>query len=112
LILIEDMREVISQGTPFRVRYDLVRGGDNDRPIYQCVYEITEDDETIHYTLVRQKPGPYGAQPREFGLYPGLLRHHREFGGGGRLCISVDDWSVRVMPRDEDAAEEQRRRKG
>ena len=110
LILVEDVRDLISQGTPFRVRYDLVGNGRDGQPRYQCVYLVEEDGETVHYTLIRRQPGPYGVQPREFNLYPGLVRHHRDYGDGSRLSLSARDWTIRLVPDDEDAADGEAKR--
>ena len=108
LILLSDVRELIAQGTPFDVRYDLVGGGDYEHPRYQCTYVVTEDGETVDYTLVRQQPGPYGAKAREFLLWPGLVRHHREFGGGIDLRLSLTDWRIEAVPPGEGAAKDKR----
>jgi hypothetical protein len=110
LLTLDDVRDLISQGTPFEVRYDLVRSGDDGQPRYHCIYVVNEGAETVHYTLVRYKPGPYGAEPRTFNLWPALLRHHREYGGGTDLRVSPDTWSISAIPR-EGAAKPKRRRK-
>lgn len=110
LLTIEDVRDSISEGTPFDVRYELVRSGDDAQPRYRCIYVVTEDDETVHYTLVGYKPGLHGAEPRTFSIWPGLVRHHREYGGDTDLRLSVVDWTLTTVPR-EGAAKRRRKRK-
>lgn len=109
LLTLEDVRDLISQGTPFDVRYDLIRSGDDAQPRYQCSYVVQEGAETVHYTLVRYKPGVHGPEPRVFSLWPGLVRHHREFGDGTDLRLAVADWTLTTIAR-EGVAKRRRKR--
>ena len=40
--------------------------------------------------LVSTRFGPYGPEPRLFNIWPGLFKHHHEFGDGRTLCFDSD----------------------
>ena len=73
LITIDGVKDLIGSGVDFRCRYELVEFTDDGKPRYQCV--------------VSTRFGPYGPEPRLFNIWPGLFKHHHEFGDGRPLCF-------------------------
>ena len=103
LITMDGVKGLIAQGTPFQVRYELVGDGtDGARgiPKYRCIYEFAEHgSDFAEYVLVTTRFGPHGPQPREIGLWPGLVRHHVHYHPELDLCIS-SDWTLHTAIRD------------
>ena len=87
LITIDGVKDLIGSGVDFRCRYELVEFTDDGKPRYQCVYLRAGEPEAI---LVSTRFGPYGPEPRLFNIWPGLFKHHREFGDGRALCFDID----------------------
>ena len=74
LITIDGVKDLIASGTNFRCRYELV-GFTEGQP------------EAV---LVSTRFGPYGPEARLFNIWPGLFKHHHEFGDGRALTIGSD----------------------
>ena len=91
LITLDGVRDLISRGIAFGVQYERADDDDSIPPKYRCIY-LVEDEA---FVLVTTRLGPSGPKPREIALWPTLFKHHREYGGGGRLCIGAD-WSIEV----------------
>lgn len=87
LITIDGVKDLIGSGVDFRCRYELVEFTDDGKPRYQCVYLRAGEPEAI---LVSTRFGPHGPEPRLFNIWPGLFKHHREFGDGRALCFDLD----------------------
>lgn len=93
LITIVGVRQWISKGIEFSVRYDLVRAGHrNVPPVYKCFYNTGNQE----YILVSTGTQPDGSVPdREISLWPGLLlRHHPELGDGTELSFDPQDQTI------------------
>ena len=84
LITIEGVKELIQAGKYFRCRYDLVGYTSDGCPIYNCVYVSKDGRETV---LIAMRASVDGVEARKFKLWPGLVRHHFEFGDGTELSI-------------------------
>ncbi len=84
LITIDGVKDLIKQGVAFRCRYELVGFTDDGKPRYQCIYLRAGAPESI---LVSTRITPYGAEPRYFNIWPGLFKHHLDFGDGRPLCF-------------------------
>ena len=82
LITIKAIKALMETGADFQCRYDLIELA-NGKPRYQCIY-ITGDKESI---LIADRVSENGVEPRLFSLWPGLLKHHFEFGDGTDLTI-------------------------
>lgn len=93
LITIDGVRELLVDGTPFKCRYEFVGLASDNAPKYHCIYSHQGSDAI----LVRSKIGRTGAEAREFNLWPGLFKHHHEFGDGTSLCIAPD-WKITCTP--------------
>lgn len=91
LITIDGVRELLNGAEEFEVRYDLVERGESGKPIYNCVY-IFDGREHI---LISTRTTPTGIKERKLSIYPGLLNHHVEF-GGGRDLVFHPDWTISV----------------
>lgn len=91
LITLDGVRELISRGAAFGVQYERAGDGTQIPPKYRCVYLVDGEE----FELVTTRLGPSGPKAREIALWPTLFKHHREYGGGGRLCIGAD-WSIEV----------------
>ena len=87
LITIDGVKDLMRSGITFRCRYELVGFTDDGKPRYQCVYLRDGMPEAI---LVSTRFGPYGPDARLFNIWPGLFRHHFEFGDGRPLCFDSD----------------------
>ena len=87
LITIDGVKDLIASGVAFRCRYELVGFTDDGKPRYQCIYLRDREPEAI---LVSTRITPYGPEPRYFNIWPGLFKHHLEFGDGRPLCIDGD----------------------
>ncbi len=84
LITIDGVKDLIGSGTGFRCRYELVGFTDDGKPRYQCVYLREGEPEAV---LVSTRFGPYGPEARLFNIWPGLFKHHHEFGDGHALTF-------------------------
>ncbi|ETX13523.1 hypothetical protein OCH239_10045 [Roseivivax halodurans JCM 10272] len=87
LITIDGVKDLIGSGVDFRCRYELVGFTDDGKPRYQCVYLREREPEAV---LVSTRFGPYGPEARLFNIWPGLFKHHHEFGDGRNLCFGSD----------------------
>ncbi len=94
LITIDGVKDLIESGARFRCRYELVEFTDDGKPRYQCVYLREGEPEAM---LVSTRFGPYGPEPRLFNIWPGLFKHHHEFGDGRTLCFE-HDYSIPLGP--------------
>ena len=84
LITIDGVKDLIGSGVDFRCRYELVGFTDDGKPRYQCVYLREGEPEAV---LVSTRFGPFGPEARLFNIWPGLFKHHHEFGDGRDLCF-------------------------
>lgn len=87
LITIDGVKDLIASDVAFRCRYELVGFTDDGKPRYQCIYLRDGEPEAI---LVSTRITPYGPEPRYFNIWPGLFKHHLEFGDGRLLCFGGD----------------------
>jgi len=85
LITIKGVRALMAEGSAFQCRYDLIELIDG-KPRYQCIY-LTEGRESI---LISDRVSENGVEPRLFNVWPGLFKHHFEFGDGTELCFDRD----------------------
>lgn len=91
LITIDGVRDLLNGGRKFEIRYDLVERNDAGRPVYNCIY-IFDGHEHV---LISTRTTPTGIKERKLAIYPGLLNHHVEF-GGGRDLVFHPDWTISV----------------
>ena len=82
LITIKGVRALMSEGVAFQCRYDLIELT-NGKPRYQCIY-LVGGKESI---LISDRVSENGVEPRLFNLWPGLFKHHFEFGDGTDLTF-------------------------
>ena len=87
LITIDGVKDLIKSGNGFRCRYEFVGFTDDGKPRYQCIYLRTGVPEAV---LVSTRFGPLGPEPRYFNIWPGLFKHHLEFGDGRDLRFGAD----------------------
>lgn len=85
LITIRGVRALVSEGVAFQCRYDLIELT-NGKPRYQCIY-LAAGKESI---LISDRVSENGVEPRLFNLWPGLFKHHFEFGDGTDLTFNSD----------------------
>jgi hypothetical protein len=85
LITIKGVRALMSGSSKFLCRYDLVELIDG-KPRYQCIY-IVNGKESI---LISDRVSENGVEPRLFNFWPGLFKHHFEFGDEADLTIGRD----------------------
>jgi hypothetical protein len=86
LITVEGVRERMVKNQTFTCRYDLVGFANDGRPRYICVY-LFEGKEHI---LISSKVTAAGIKPKILAVWPGLFKHHFEFGDGTKICFSSD----------------------
>lgn len=87
-ITIDGVKDLIEQKVPFRCVYDLVGFTQDGKPRYRCVYVLKENSEA--FALVATRIGKRGAEVRLFNIWPGLFKHHHEFGDGKPLCFDAE----------------------
>jgi len=87
LITLEGVKDLQSKGIKFSCRYELVGFTDDGKPRYQCIYLQTDEPESI---LVSTRITPQGAEARYFNIWPGLFKHHLEFGDGRDMRFGAD----------------------
>ena len=85
LITINGVRSLLKNNQEFQCRYDLVEMS-NGRPRYQCIYIVEGKERILIGSLTTER----GVEPRYFTLWPGLFRHHHEFGDDSDLTINKD----------------------
>ncbi|MDK3075576.1 hypothetical protein QO034_21135 [Sedimentitalea sp. JM2-8] len=85
LITIDGVKDWTAKGIGFQCAYDLVGFTTDQKPRYRCIYVLSENSEA--FVLVTTRVGKHGADVRLFNIWPGLFRHHNEFGDGRRLCF-------------------------
>ena len=85
LITIKGVRALMERGSDYQCRYDLVEFTDG-KPRYQCIY-LVDGKESI---LISDRTSERGVEPRLFNFWPGLFKHHFEFGDGSDLCVGSD----------------------
>lgn len=85
LITIDGVKDWIAKGTLFQCIYDLVGFTEDGKPRYRCIYVLADSSES--FVLVTTRVGKHGAEVRLFNIWPGLFKHHHEFGDGRSLCF-------------------------
>lgn len=85
LITIEGVKVWIAKGVKYQCIYDLVGFTEDGKPRYRCIYLLVNSSEP--FVLVTTRVGKHGAEVRLFNIWPGLFKHHHEFGDGRNLCF-------------------------
>lgn len=85
LITIYGVRALLKSKQQFQCRYDLVELS-NGKPSYQCIYLFDDKEHILIGSQVRET----GVEPRYFAFWPGLFRHHHEYGDGSDLTVDKD----------------------
>ena len=85
LITIKGVRALMAGSVRFQCRYDLIELI-NGKPRYQCIY-LVDGKESI---LISDRVSENGVEPRLFNVWPGLFKHHFEFGDGTDLAFDRD----------------------
>lgn len=88
LVTIDGVKAWSAQGIVFQCHYDLIGFTGDGKPQYRCVYMKGEEDKP--FVLVATRVGEEGPDVRLFNIWPGLFKHHHEFGDGRRLCFDKD----------------------
>ncbi|MCF6433161.1 MULTISPECIES: hypothetical protein [unclassified Leisingera] len=88
VISINDVAKLLKENAKFHCRYDYYDLGRSNSPRYTCTY-ILEDGAEEALISVRYAGG--GVNKRLFSLWPGLYKHHREYGDGSELVVHEDD---------------------
>jgi hypothetical protein len=94
LITLDGVKDLLTRRVAFDCRYDFLGVASDGIPKYHCIY-LYDGQEAM---LVLSRLGKLGPAAREFNLWPGLFKHHKEFGGGSALCIN-NDWEINCIPR-------------
>lgn len=108
LITIDGVKDLIGSGVDYRCRYELVGFTDDGKPRYQCIYLREGEPEAV---LVSTRFGPYGPEARLFNIWPGLFKHHHEFGDGNALTFDEAYNIVFDVPGSDKDASRGRKRK-
>ena len=85
LVTIEGVKSWMSKGTPYRCVYEPVEFTGDGKPRYRCIY--LKGESAKPFVLVTTRVGEQGAEVRLFNIWPGLFKHHHEFGDGRKLCF-------------------------
>ncbi|MFK7943123.1 MAG: hypothetical protein AB8B85_09455, partial [Paracoccaceae bacterium] len=85
LITIKGVKSLMTDGSRFQCRYDLVELNDGT-PRYPCIY-LVDGRESI---LITDRVSAHGIEARLFNIWPGLFKHHFEFGDGTDLAFGSD----------------------
>lgn len=89
VISIYDVAKLLKENAKFHCRYDYYDLGRSNSPRYTCTY-IREDGSEAVLISVRYAGGG-GVNKRLFSLWPGLYKHHREYGDGSEIVVHEDN---------------------
>lgn len=101
VVTIEMVRGLKEDQVPFTCRYEFIGLASLGRPKYHCIYS----SPSYVGALCKSKISRAGAEPREFDLWPGLIKHHQEFGDGRILCVKSDYTIESITPEGLEAAQ-------
>lgn len=88
ILTIKGLQSWIDDDIDFSSQYDQFGFTVDGRPRYRCIY--LRDATKTHYILVDQGPTENAFNVRLLHIWPGLFRHHQEFGDGRKLCFDRD----------------------
>ena len=86
LITIDGVKDLTARGVSFQCNYDLAGFTEDGKPQYRCIYMPSDDPNW--FVLVATRVGKHGPDVRLFNIWPGLFKHHHEFGDGRSLCFN------------------------
>lgn len=89
-----DIRRLKELGEPFRVRYEPQPW--TGQPTFVAIYTLKDGTERAYVKMLVSKSG---VAPKALTLWPGVWRHHREYGDGEPLVLRIVD------PLEEGAAD-------
>ncbi len=88
LIFIRHVKGLIAREAKFQTRYDLVGFAVNGTPQYTCNYIYRDENGLLlDEPLGSERQSRRGQERRRLGLWPGLLKHHFEWGDGSAITI-------------------------
>ena len=96
LVTIDRVKMWLADRLPFICKYDLVGFTSDGKPRYRCIYMMGETGEP--FVLVSTRVGEQGADVRLFNIWPGIFKHHHEFGDGRALSFDGDFCIQSVNP--------------
>ncbi len=79
--------ELQHNGTKYEIRYELVELTEQEEPKYIAVYTIDGWDNEAVYISTNFRTG--GPKARLFSIWPGIVKHHRQFGNGKTIRLDV-----------------------
>ncbi|KEJ96868.1 hypothetical protein SAMN05444149_1049 [Pseudosulfitobacter pseudonitzschiae] len=85
LITIDGVKDWLAKGIRFHCDYDLIGFTQDGKPRYRCIYVLPDADKP--FVLVTTRIGKHGPEVRLFNIWPGLFKHHHEFGDGRMICF-------------------------
>ena len=96
LITLDGVKDLIAKNVNFECRYELIGHAPNGIPRYSCIYKFEGEEAILVLSRLGNKGGP---KTREFNLWPGLFKHHEDFGGDTLLQIDAKSLQVTSIPK-------------
>ena len=93
LITLTGVREWIENDVKFEVEYELVEVSKENIPRYIAVYKRLDTKED--FVFISKNWSSHGPHARIFNLWPGVIRHHLEFGDGRPLHVEIHKSKVK-----------------
>lgn len=96
LITLDGVKELIADNVNFECRYELIGHAPNGIPRYSCIYLFDEKEAILVLSRLGNTGGP---KTREFNLWPGLFKHHEDFGSKTLLQVDATTLEVTIGPK-------------
>jgi len=88
VISINDVVKLQKENAKFHCRYDFYDLGRSNSPRYSCTYILADGSEEA---LISMRIAEGEVRERLFALWPGLFKHHRQYGDGTQIVVHDDN---------------------
>lgn len=88
VISIDGVAKLQKENAKFHCRYDFYDLGRSNSPRYTCTYILPDGTEEV---LISMRFSEGGVHERLFALWPGLFKHHRQYGDGTHIVVHDDN---------------------
>lgn len=88
VISIDGVMKLKKENATFQCRYEFHDFGRSNSPRYTCTYILPNGSEEV---LISMRFAEGGVQERLFALWPGLFKHHRQYGDGSQIVLHDDN---------------------
>ena len=88
VISIDGVAKLQKANARFHCRYNYHDLGRSNSPQYTCTYILPNGAEEA---LISMRFAEGGVRERLFALWPGLFKHHRQYGDGSHIIVHDDN---------------------